>query len=113
MTTLEEYRGGRGTPHRCYQCTLGEVYEEYGVGRGYGGPLPMSVFILFIYQFISRNNTEFIQVTGTKKAYPHRGFLYLGDAFLVPVCYGLSSTYVTIHGIGLSLIHISEPTRPY
>ena len=60
----------------------------------------MSVFILFIYQFISRNNTEFIQVTGTKKAYPHRGFLYLGDAFLVPGCYGLSSTYVTIHGIG-------------
>ena len=57
----------------------------------------VSVFILFIYQFISRNNTEFIQVTGTKKAYPRRGFLYLGDAFLVPVCYGLSSTYVTIH----------------
>ena len=60
----------------------------------------MSVFILFIYQFISRNNTDIIQVTGTKKASPRYRNPLWGYAFLVPVCYGLSSTYVTIHGIG-------------
>ena len=74
MTTVPtvQYRGDRGTPHRCYQCTLkGQVYEEYEYRhRLYGVPLT-PLIILFIYQFISRNNTEFIQVTGTKKASPN------------------------------------------
>ena len=66
-----------------------------------GADIRIQALILFIYQFISRNNTEFIQVTGTKKASTIPTIMvlfWLGDAFLVPVCYGLSSNILSNAG---------------